>query len=124
MKENKIFLYHNIQAIWYPKRKQNDEWKTSKCRLSNPENKTSCITRNKAINSTAQVVMRDLFSPCDKHIIPKIKQKKWSWYGFICKENRILNMRLCAICNHYVHEECVGLTKVDKGAFVCYECQL
>lgn len=45
-----------------------------------------------------------------------------SWYCFICKKDRVLDMRCCNLCNRYVHEECVGLTKKDKGAFVCPEC--
>lgn len=45
-----------------------------------------------------------------------------SWYCFICKEDRVLDMRCCSLCHRYVHEECVGLTEDDKCVFVCPQC--
>ncbi|KAJ2949421.1 hypothetical protein O0L34_g15337 [Tuta absoluta] len=46
-----------------------------------------------------------------------------SWYCFVCQEDKIADMRLCLICASYVHEECVGLTAIDKEQFVCIRCE-
>lgn len=111
-----------------------------------PEIKTPTTKRRKTINSAAQVIVRDLFStpstsfaiPAtteiatssssknrDKNEISKIKNKRQTeiWYCFICKEDRMLDMRLCVLCCRYVHEECVGLDRGDKSKFVCHECE-
>lgn len=37
-----------------------------------------------------------------------------SWYCHLCGEDREEDMRLCANCLKYVHEDCLGLTKNDK----------
>lgn len=57
-----------------------------------------------------------------KHKNKASKSKKpstESWYCFICKEDRVLDMRLCVLCCRYVHEECVGLCRDNKTKFVC-----
>lgn len=48
--------------------------------------------------------------------------QKDSWYCFICHEDSVKDMRMCYACGRYVHEECVGLTKMDKDAFICPKC--
>ncbi|XP_016655856.1 uncharacterized protein LOC107882256 [Acyrthosiphon pisum] len=45
------------------------------------------------------------------------------WYCFVCKQDEILDMRLCINCKRYVHEICVGLTKNDTDPFICCECE-
>ncbi|VEN46250.1 unnamed protein product [Callosobruchus maculatus] len=50
------------------------------------------------------------------------KKSKNSWYCYVCGEDRIADMRLCFLCQTYVHEECVGLTKRDTDKFVCTLC--
>ncbi|KAG8243520.1 hypothetical protein J6590_044168 [Homalodisca vitripennis] len=40
-----------------------------------------------------------------------------SWYCFICDEDQIRDMRMCYTCGGCVHEECVGVTKLDNNAF-------
>ncbi|XP_063241735.1 uncharacterized protein LOC134541920 [Bacillus rossius redtenbacheri] len=47
-----------------------------------------------------------------------------SWYCFLCKEDRVIDMRGCSLCKRFVHEECVGLTKHDKQVFVCPTCEV
>ncbi|CAK1604136.1 unnamed protein product [Parnassius mnemosyne] len=46
-----------------------------------------------------------------------------SWYCFLCKEDRVADMRFCKCCGVYVHEECVGLTAEDKKRYMCPKCE-
>lgn len=118
--------------------------------LITPEIKLATRKRKPAINSKAQEVTKDLFSASaqttvksklkkhppeqqeerdnisnkkqiKKKIIKKSKTTE-SWFCFLCKENRQADMRLCCVCYQYVHEECVGITKNDKGIFKCPKC--
>lgn len=52
----------------------------------------------------------------------KEKAAKQDWYCAVCGKNEILDMRLCIICQKYVHEDCVGLTKEMKERFICPSC--
>ncbi|CAH1971149.1 unnamed protein product [Acanthoscelides obtectus] len=45
-----------------------------------------------------------------------------NWFCFICGEDKVMDMRLCAVCGKYVHEMCVGLSKDDKEQFICPNC--
>uniref|UniRef100_A0A8D8QH80 Zinc finger PHD-type domain-containing protein n=1 Tax=Cacopsylla melanoneura TaxID=428564 RepID=A0A8D8QH80_9HEMI len=95
--------------------------------------------RRKALNSSAVVVTKCLFKQTkasnkrknlkktskSKHYQPSLQDLSdagssnvnlgdpSSWYCKVCQEDRELDMRLCASCLKYVHEECVGLTKVS-----------
>ncbi|XP_063219165.1 tigger transposable element-derived protein 1-like [Bacillus rossius redtenbacheri] len=51
-------------------------------------------------------------------------KKSESWYCAICCNDEVKDMRLCGVCEIYVHEECVGLTKDDKEFFICPKCLL
>ena len=53
----------------------------------------------------------------------KQKTTKESWYCKVCQEDRVLDMRLCATCKEYVHEQCVGLCYKDTELFECPDCQ-
>lgn len=91
-----------------------------------PELKTPATAqkRRRALNSMAQVVVRDLFNePSTSRAGKSKKAKEESWYCFICDKDVVRDMRLCAVCSRYVHEECVGLTKGDRITFVCVECE-
>lgn len=119
--------------------------------LTTPVLKISTKKRRQAINAKAQEVTRDLFgepsnssakykkNQQSKSNLPKANQKqktkgngkavnkkcdntKESWYCFLCTEDRVYDMRKCVLCHKYVHEDCVGLTKNDKEAFVCPHC--
>lgn len=95
-----------------------------------PVIKTSSRGRRKALNSTAQVVVKSLFNKSTakqeekKKQLPRQQQKKKqeSWFCFLCQRDEQLSMRLCCSCFRYVHEDCVGLTKDDKIDFVCPQC--
>lgn len=50
------------------------------------------------------------------------KKSKNSWYCYVCDEDRIADMRICFLCQTYVHEDCVGLTKEDTDKFICTRC--
>ncbi|CAG9833889.1 unnamed protein product [Diabrotica balteata] len=51
-------------------------------------------------------------------------KKQESWFCKLCKEDRMVNMRLCSVCSTYIHEEYMGLTTKDKiGAFLCPDCE-
>lgn len=51
------------------------------------------------------------------------QKKGESWFCYLCQEDVMKDMRLCVACNTYVHEECVGLTAIDKeNAFLCPNC--
>lgn len=87
--------------------------------------------RNPAINSRAQVLKKDLFNspqngkenkkPSNRKI--PIKIMKETWFCRACKEDRIADMRLCSVCNLYLHDECTGLTKDDKiVSYICPYC--
>lgn len=45
------------------------------------------------------------------------------WYCPVCQMNEISDMRLCIVCQKYVHEDCVGLTKEIKDNFICPFCE-
>ena len=111
---------------------------------------TPCRKNSKSINSLATVLTKDIFlwrknSDEDGTSAPstsagnfsaptgnkrrKIIQEKEastisdeSWYCTVCCQDKVLDMRKCVMCNVYVHEICVGLTKKDKGKFVCPHC--
>lgn len=51
------------------------------------------------------------------------RSEDMNWYCFICKEDRVADMRLCTSCCSYVHEECVGLTASDKELYLCPNCE-
>ena len=120
--------------------------------LPTPEIKIANVPRRPAINSRAQVVTKDLFktqiskmkplaiSTTEKHKIKPEKgnygcykcskknkvetssERQQSWYCFLCERDSVLDMRKCCVCQMYVHEECAGLSKNDKEAFVCHCC--
>lgn len=106
--------------------------------------KSNRSKRTPALNSRAQVVTKQLFTTSDltgKTSTPKApksrkilkqttpvnigkgKKKLESWYCKACKENRVADMRLCILCNCYLHEECLGLTNEDTiPNFICPYC--
>ncbi|CAH2008958.1 unnamed protein product [Acanthoscelides obtectus] len=45
-----------------------------------------------------------------------------NWFCFIYGEDKVMDMRFCAVCGKYVHEMCVGLSKDDKEQFICPNC--
>ncbi|XP_050298658.1 tigger transposable element-derived protein 1-like isoform X2 [Anthonomus grandis grandis] len=115
--------------------------------LPTPEIKTSDKPRRKALNSSAQLVTRDLFKTnlsatsskkgktnlsatnfkkgnmkMNKISDKKKNEAKESWYCFLCDRDEVLDMRKCCLCSVYVHEACVGLTKEEKLQFVCPRC--
>lgn len=103
--------------------------------LPTPEIKTKSVKRRKALNSVAQVVKKDLFaSSCDSRTKgqanetyqnkKKPEKQKESWFCFLCQEDRIADMRMCILCQRYVHEECAGLYKGDKIKFICSNCDV
>ncbi|KAI4455369.1 zinc finger phd-type [Holotrichia oblita] len=94
--------------------------------------------RRKAINYKAQLLKRDLFSERSSPKPTKTKQKLTNsehasqncrkgsdisdWMCSICAEKRVEDMRRCAVCHSWVHEDCVGLTADDVEEFVCPNC--
>ncbi|KAI4464029.1 zinc finger fyve/phd-type [Holotrichia oblita] len=52
----------------------------------------------------------------------KSRAQKEFWYCFVRNTDTVLDMRRCAACGNYVHEECVGLTKDDTQPFLCPRC--
>ncbi|KAI4466405.1 hypothetical protein MML48_3g00013778 [Holotrichia oblita] len=94
--------------------------------------------RRKAINYKAQLLKRDLFSERSSPKPTKTKQKLTNsehasqncrkgsdisdWMCSICAEERVEDMRRCAVCHSWVHEDCVGLTADDVEEFVCPNC--
>lgn len=110
--------------------------------LETPD-KVSTETKNKrkAINSRALIVKKAVFA--NKNDVksknkqtnkkqktslkkannnPKAIKNGEKWFCKLCKEDKVLDMRICSVCLEYVHEECVGLTKKDKAAFICPDC--
>lgn len=95
--------------------------------------------RQKAINSRALVVKKAVFSnenaTSKVPSTPKVnstskaatknnnKVDEQDWYCAVCQVAKISDMRLCVVCQKYVHEECVGLTKEMKDIFVCPLCE-
>lgn len=100
--------------------------------MATPEIEQKKITpRKKSLNYRAQKVTKALFEEHDKEEVKNNKGKKPAkskkvvemWYCHLCKEDKILDMRLCSMCLRYVHEDCVGLTKEDKEpTFICPAC--
>lgn len=108
---------------------------------------TTSAPRKKAVNYLALEVTSSTFqnkenksqlSNIASSSIPKHKQTRnkdkersknkrsdasESWYCFLCKEDRVADMRLCSMCASYVHEDCVGLTSKDRDTFVCMRCE-
>ena len=94
--------------------------------------------RRKAINYKAQLLKRDLFSEKASPKIIKSERKiteskeksqnskkdsdTSNWMCFICAEEQVKDMRQCAACQTWVHEDCVGLTAEDDEEFVCPNC--
>lgn len=93
--------------------------------------------RKKALNYRAQEVKRQMFTGYSSKKGIHNSSKKSSnfpstsraadseiWLCSICNEDFVADMRACASCRSWVHEECVGLTNKDKEAFFCSECLL
>lgn len=108
--------------------------------LSTPHKTQPARKTRKAINSRTTVVRKGLFPSAPSNSkdnkknnsalsIPKSKHPQKSdsrntnesWFCFLCKEDKVCDVRLCFQCLRYVHEQCVGLTKQDKEIFVCPE---
>ena len=47
------------------------------------------------------------------------KQKQVSWYCHGCEEDKMADMKQCAKCGKWYHEECVGLSADDTDTFEC-----
>nr|CAH7760031.1 unnamed protein product [Callosobruchus chinensis] len=120
-------------------RRLNNSFTTSGL-LITPEMKIPITKRKPALNSNAQKVTKDLFAQSNK---PKTNQKQASsstvkhskaqnvenclgktesWFCYLCSTSRQEDMRLCIVCNRYVHEACVGLTKEGRDIFICPCC--
>nr|CAI5823248.1 unnamed protein product [Callosobruchus analis] len=90
------------------------------------------IPRKKYLNYRAQKVTKALLF--DEQVKKKnetgkskkiIKNNKVveAWYCHLCDEDKVRDLRLCSMCSRYVHEECVGLTKMDREpTFICPSC--
>ena len=63
---------------------------------------------------------------CDSKTVSKQQLKKnvkqAAWFCCVCKEDRKADMRRCAGCSRWMHDECLGLTKKDKGNYCCVDC--
>nr|CAI5842234.1 unnamed protein product [Callosobruchus analis] len=102
--------------------------------------------RKKAVNSLAQALTKNIFPKkedtnkvtkksremertdrkqlkTDKGRAVEKKSSMESWYCFLCKEDRIADMRLCTKCARYVHEDYVGLTASNKDNFIYVRCE-
>lgn len=103
------------------------------------------MVRKKALNYRGQKISRELFKEAEskqqnkkksnqlsnksktvdlnKPGISGTKKSKESWFCFICKKDRVLDMILCDFCFRYVHEKCVGITKDNRiERYECPEC--
>lgn len=82
-------------------------------------------TNNEGTTKTNTKVVQKVTKPTQKKkaIQKRSCPAKESWYCFLCREDRVSDMRICNICTRYVHEECAGLTAGDKGIFVCPRCE-
>lgn len=102
--------------------------------------------RKKALNYRAQEVKRDVFKDHrSKKVtttslrksteLPAASSRKSAelpttskaasekdWICSICDVNYVADMRSCASCGTWVHEECVGLTEDDTEEFICPQC--
>lgn len=88
-------------------------------------------TRKKSFNYRAQEVKRQVF---EEHNSQKKGEKnaskpstscaesQESWMCTVCNHDHFSDMRACASCGTWVHEECVGLTVEDTEDFICPEC--
>ncbi|KAK4882642.1 hypothetical protein RN001_005961 [Aquatica leii] len=96
--------------------------------LETPDMTRKATTKNRkpAINSRAQVVTKNIFENSEKTCQPQPTKKgksKESWYCKACKQDRVADMHLCSICECYLHDECVDLTKEDKEErYICPYC--
>nr|CAI5855461.1 unnamed protein product [Callosobruchus analis] len=78
------------------------------------------IPRKKSLNYRAQNVTKALF---DEQVKKKNETVVEAWYCHLCDEDQVRDMILCSMCSRYVHEECVGLTKMDREPiFICPSC--
>nr|CAI5838934.1 unnamed protein product [Callosobruchus analis] len=89
------------------------------------------IPRKKSLSYRAQKVTKALFAEQVKKKNETGKSKKIiknkkvveAWYCHLCDEDQVRDMRVCSMCSRYVHEECVGLTKMDREpTFICPSC--
>lgn len=113
--------------------------------LKTPEVRKTRMVRKKALNYRGQKISRELFKEAEskqqnkkksnqlsnksktvdlnKPGISGTKKSKESWFCFICKKDRVLDMILCDFCFRYVHEKCVGITKDNRiERYECPEC--
>jgi hypothetical protein len=49
-------------------------------------------------------------------------KKKVGWFCCLCQEDRQADMRQCLGCSRWMHDECLGVDKKDKGTYPCQEC--
>ncbi|CAK1599674.1 unnamed protein product [Parnassius mnemosyne] len=107
--------------------------------MKTPEkNSSNKSQRRKTINSLAQHLTRSMFAKINPTVVntpssikashPGKRRKQatkqaQSWCCFLCKEDRVADMRLCKCSGVYVHEECVGLTAEDKERYMCPKCE-
>ena len=88
---------------------------------SDPGPSTSNMNLNPISTSTPKG-KRSKRPRSDSSTVSTAGKSQESWYCFICRKDRVLDMRYCSLCHRYAHEECVGLTEKYKGPFVCPEC--
>lgn len=92
--------------------------------------------RKKALNYRAQEVKRDIFKNYSSKKVKTTSTRKSPkfpttskaaaeevWMCSVCDKNYVADMRSCASCKTWAHEECVGLTENDREEFICPQCQ-
>lgn len=103
--------------------------------LITPDMKSKTVsTRKKAFNYRAQEVKRQVFEEHNsqnkgEQSAIKVSAASTScaksqecWMCTVCNHDHVGDMRACASCGTWVHEECVGLTVEDTEDFICPEC--
>jgi hypothetical protein len=49
-------------------------------------------------------------------------KNKVGWFCCLCQEDRQADMIQCLGCSRWMHDECLGVDKKDKGTYPCQEC--
>ncbi|KAF5271298.1 hypothetical protein FQR65_LT05313 [Abscondita terminalis] len=79
------------------------------------ENEKSKIQKRKGMKPKIENLKKTLRAASDKGKVKKTKvSPDTDWYCHACKVGCLSDMRQCAQCMKWYHEECIGLTNKDK----------
>ncbi|KAJ8965827.1 hypothetical protein NQ314_003894, partial [Rhamnusium bicolor] len=133
--ESMNLLTNQLWKCWRPQKKMSSGGKGNSFNTNMKATTTPKATTAPKATATSKVTTTPKITTTPKATSPKATTKKndskngkqkadnENWFCAFCQLNEIGDMRLCSVCARYIHEDCVGLTKADKGIFICPLCE-